>query len=50
MVVTDNYVSAASGYKDLKAYLEDAENGFKLVTAPYGGGLLIAVYVGRSTD
>lgn len=47
MVVADNNVVAASGYKDLVAYLEDPSNGFRMTTAPYTRGLLIAVYVGR---
>ncbi|KAI1470911.1 S-adenosyl-L-methionine-dependent methyltransferase [Daldinia caldariorum] len=46
MVVADN-VSAAEGYKDLLSYLDDPANGFKMTTAPYSGGLLIAVYVGK---
>ncbi|VUC24873.1 unnamed protein product [Clonostachys rosea] len=46
-VVTDNYIAAAKGYTDLKAFLEDPQNGFKVTLAPYDGGLLIAVYVGR---
>ncbi|KAI1097609.1 S-adenosyl-L-methionine-dependent methyltransferase [Jackrogersella minutella] len=47
MVVADNTVEAAAGYKDLVAYLEDSANGFKTTTAPYSGGLLIAVYLGK---
>ncbi|KAI2607035.1 S-adenosyl-L-methionine-dependent methyltransferase [Hypoxylon fragiforme] len=45
-VVVDNNIAAASGYKDLTAYLENPANGFKMTTAPYSGGLLIAVYIG----
>ncbi|KAG7101872.1 hypothetical protein HYQ45_016867 [Verticillium longisporum] len=45
-VVVDNYTSAAKGYKDLRAYLDDETNGFRNTTAPYSGGLHIAVYVG----
>ncbi|KAI0388098.1 S-adenosyl-L-methionine-dependent methyltransferase [Hypomontagnella monticulosa] len=47
LVVVDNTIVAADGYKDLMAYLEDPTNGFKMTTAPYSGGLLIAVYVGK---
>lgn len=45
-VVADNTVSAAKGYGDLMAYLDDPQNGFRYTTAPYAGGLLIATYVG----
>ncbi|KAM0286485.1 hypothetical protein ACHAQH_000911 [Verticillium albo-atrum] len=45
-VVVDNYIASAKGYKDLKGYLEDKKNGFKNTTAPYSGGLHIAIYVG----
>ncbi|KAI1137799.1 S-adenosyl-L-methionine-dependent methyltransferase [Hypoxylon sp. FL0543] len=47
MVIADNTIEAANGYKDLMAYLEDPTNGFKMTTAPYSGGLLIAVYIGK---
>lgn len=47
MVVADNTIVAADGYKDLVSYLEDPANGFKMTTAPFSGGLLIAVYVGK---
>lgn len=46
-IVVDNWISSAKGYVDLKTYLEDPQNGFKITTAPYEGGLTIAVYVGR---
>ncbi|KAI1482335.1 S-adenosyl-L-methionine-dependent methyltransferase [Daldinia eschscholtzii] len=49
MVVADNTTMAADGYKDLTSYLEDPANGFKMTTAPYSGGLLIAVYIGKKT-
>ncbi|KAH7140026.1 S-adenosyl-L-methionine-dependent methyltransferase [Dactylonectria estremocensis] len=47
MVVVDNYIAAAKGYKNLQAFLEDPSNGFKITTAPYDGGLLIAVFTGQ---
>ncbi|KAK8045635.1 S-adenosyl-L-methionine-dependent methyltransferase [Apiospora rasikravindrae] len=47
-VVADNVVAAQESYGDLLAYLDDPANGFKRSTAPYPGGLLIAVYVGSS--
>ncbi|KAI8965559.1 S-adenosyl-L-methionine-dependent methyltransferase [Daldinia sp. FL1419] len=49
MVVADNTIIAADGYKELISYLEDPVNGFKMTTAPYSGGLLIAVYLGKKT-
>ncbi|KAK8052931.1 hypothetical protein PG996_012232 [Apiospora saccharicola] len=45
-VVADNVVAAKDEYGDLLAYLRDPTNGFKTSTAPYPGGLLVAVYVG----
>ncbi|KAM5342123.1 hypothetical protein ACJ41O_015154 [Fusarium nematophilum] len=47
LVVADNTDAAKSGYKDMMAYLNNPLNGFRNTTAPYGGGLLIAVYVGK---
>lgn len=47
MIVADNVVKSQEGYKDVMAYLDDPVNGFKRTTAPYGGGLEIAVYVGH---
>ncbi|KAK7942398.1 uncharacterized protein PG986_011511 [Apiospora aurea] len=47
-VVADNVVAAQEKYGDLLAYLDDPANGFKRSTAPYPGGLLVAVYVGSS--
>ncbi|KXJ86839.1 S-adenosyl-L-methionine-dependent methyltransferase [Microdochium bolleyi] len=46
LVVADNNIAAKTGYKDLVTYLENPENGFRITTAPYDGGLLVAVYVG----
>lgn len=48
MVVADNWDAAAEGYKELRAFLEDTKNGFKMTTAPYDGGLAIAVYLGNN--
>ncbi|KAF5599637.1 hypothetical protein FPANT_3224 [Fusarium pseudoanthophilum] len=45
-IVVDNIVSSAAGYEDLVHYLSDTNNGFRTTTAPYDGGLLIAVYTG----
>lgn len=45
-MVADNNISAAKGYVDLMAYLNDPASGFRHTTAPYEGGLLIATYTG----
>ncbi|EQB58495.1 O-methyltransferase [Colletotrichum gloeosporioides Cg-14] len=47
LVVADNVVSSKDGYANLVAYLDDPRNKFKNTTAPYSGGLLIAVYIGN---
>ncbi|KXX79149.1 O-methyltransferase MdmC [Madurella mycetomatis] len=47
MVVMDNVTASSDGYKNLLAYLDNPANGFKRTTAPYQGGLEIAVYLGR---
>lgn len=49
MIVMDNVLVAQKGYKELMAYLKDSENGFRITTAPYAGGLGIAVYVGKQS-
>lgn len=46
-IVIDNYIASGEAYHDLKVYLEDEKNGFKSTTAPYTGGLHVAVYVGE---
>ncbi|KAI0841183.1 S-adenosyl-L-methionine-dependent methyltransferase [Hypoxylon sp. FL0890] len=50
MVIADNTIAAAKGYKDLMAYLEDPANGFKMTTAPYSGGFFIAVHIGKGAS
>ncbi|KAL3294049.1 O-methyltransferase [Colletotrichum asianum] len=47
LIVADNAVSSKDGYADLIAYLDDPRNRFKTTTAPYSGGLLVAVYTGN---
>ncbi|KAJ0383645.1 hypothetical protein COL922a_010071 [Colletotrichum nupharicola] len=47
LIVADNVVSSKDGYADLIAYLDDPRNRFKSTTAPYSGGLLVAVYTGN---
>ncbi|KAJ7230098.1 S-adenosyl-L-methionine-dependent methyltransferase [Mycena pura] len=46
LVIVDNVIAGAAGYKDLLLYLDDPNNGFRSTTAPYPGGLCVAVYVG----
>lgn len=46
LVVADNIIAGSAGYRDLLAYLDDPQNGFRTTTAPYAGGLLVAVYTG----
>ncbi|KAI3580604.1 S-adenosyl-L-methionine-dependent methyltransferase [Fusarium oxysporum f. sp. albedinis] len=46
LIVADNIISSAAGYTDLVDYPSDKNNGFRTTTAPYDGGLLIAVYTG----
>lgn len=48
LVVVDNLKVNLEGYQDLWEYLTDPRNGFKITTAPYKGGLGIAVYLGHS--
>ncbi|KAK8209479.1 S-adenosyl-L-methionine-dependent methyltransferase [Phyllosticta capitalensis] len=47
MVVIDNVASCIEGYGDLLAFLETPSNGFRATTAPYSGGLHVAVYIGQ---
>ncbi|RAK81499.1 O-methyltransferase [Aspergillus fijiensis CBS 313.89] len=44
VVLTDNTLSAAEGYKDLLAFLRDPVNGFRNVTLPFTGGFEMSVY------
>ncbi|KXH61583.1 hypothetical protein CNYM01_01212 [Colletotrichum nymphaeae SA-01] len=46
-IVIDNIISGQAGYKDLIEHLDDPKNGFKTTTAPYNGGLRVAVYLGH---
>ncbi|KAH7400988.1 S-adenosyl-L-methionine-dependent methyltransferase [Phaeosphaeria sp. MPI-PUGE-AT-0046c] len=45
VVLTDNTISGAEGYKDLLAYLRAPENGFQNVTLPYTNGFEMSVYL-----
>ncbi|KAF4252018.1 hypothetical protein KXW98_006660 [Aspergillus fumigatus] len=45
VVVSDNTLSAAEGYKDLLEYLRAPGSGFSTLTLPYKGGLEMSVYL-----
>lgn len=45
VVVSDNTLSAAEGYKDLLEYLRVPGSGFSTLTLPYKGGLEMSVYL-----
>lgn len=46
VVLTDNTISGAEGYKDLLAFLRAPENGFQNITLPYTNGFEMSVYRG----
>ncbi|EGY17611.1 hypothetical protein VD0002_g373 [Verticillium dahliae] len=45
VVLTDNTISGAEGYKDLLAYLREPRNGFRNLTLPYTNGFEMSVYL-----
>ncbi|KAJ4290486.1 hypothetical protein N0V90_010703 [Kalmusia sp. IMI 367209] len=45
VVLTDNTISSADGYKDLLAYLRAPDSGFQNVTLPYTNGFEMSVYL-----
>ncbi|GFF24700.1 hypothetical protein IFM46972_01144 [Aspergillus udagawae] len=45
VVLADNTVSSAQGYKDLLDYVRAPGSGFSTVTLPYKGGLEMSVYL-----
>lgn len=47
VVITDNTVGAAEGYKDLLNYMRDPDSGFTNLTLPYSRGLEMSVYLPR---
>ncbi|HEX4213818.1 MAG TPA: class I SAM-dependent methyltransferase [Candidatus Dormibacteraeota bacterium] len=47
IVACDNTISAAAGYADYFAFMQDPANGFRSLTLPYAGGLQLSV---RFTD
>lgn len=47
VVVADNTLSSAEGYKELLEYVRAPESGFSTLTLPYKGGLEMSVYLPR---
>ncbi|KAL0930063.1 O-methyltransferase MdmC [Colletotrichum truncatum] len=45
VVLTDNTISGAEGYKDLLAFLRTPENGFQNMTLPFTNGFEMSVYL-----
>jgi len=45
VVITDNTISGAEGYRDLLSYLRSPESGFRTHTVPYTNGLEMSVYL-----
>ena len=45
VVLTDNTISGAEGYKDLLTFLRAPENGFQNTTLPYTNGFEMSVYL-----
>ncbi len=48
VVIVDNVVQSADGYKELQKYLLASESPFQSTTLPYTGGLQMSVYVPTS--
>lgn len=45
VVLTDNTISGAEGYKDLLAFLRDPKNGFQNMCLPFTNGFEMSVYM-----
>lgn len=45
VILTDNTISGAEGYKDLLAFLRDPQNGFQNMTPPFTNGFEMSVYM-----
>ncbi|KAK7736027.1 hypothetical protein SLS63_003547 [Diaporthe eres] len=45
VILTDNTISGAEGYKDLLAFLRDPQNGFQNMTLPFTNGFEMSVYM-----
>lgn len=50
VVLTDNTISGAEGYKDLLAYMRAPESGFQNQTLPFTNGFEMSVYLPQSTS
>ncbi|OLN96991.1 O-methyltransferase MdmC [Colletotrichum chlorophyti] len=48
VVLTDNTISGAEGYKDLLTYLREPKNGFQNMTLPFTNGFEMSVYLPRA--
>ena len=48
VIITDNTVSAASGYEELLNYLRDPNGSFRTLTLPFSNGLELSVFQPRS--
>lgn len=48
VILTDNIIFGAEGYKDLLEYFRAPENGFQNLTLPYTNGFEMSVYLPRS--
>lgn len=47
VVIVDNTIGSASGYKDLLEYMRGPESPFINLTLPYNKGLEMSIYVPR---
>ena len=45
VIITDNTIGSAEGYKDLLGYIRDPQNGFTTMTLPFYKGLEMSVYL-----
>lgn len=45
VILTDNTISGAEGYKDLLSFLRTPGNGFQNTTLPYTNGFEMSVYL-----
>ncbi|KAG8164521.1 hypothetical protein KVR01_006439 [Diaporthe batatas] len=45
VILADNTISGAEGYKDLLAFLREPQNGFQNMTLPFTNGLEMCVYL-----
>lgn len=48
VVVTDNTIGAAEGYKEFLAYIHSPANSFVNATLPFNKGLEVSVYLPKN--